>query len=80
MTRSSFSRRQRAQQCRLEQRINALIASDGDHCGVCRKPLAQAGLTFYGVRFGQLIIAGECCGKKLEWLLAQGIYIHSEAS
>lgn len=75
MTRS-YARRQR----RLEQRINALIRRDGDHCGCCRKPLPPGERTFYGVRFGQLVIAGECCGGKLEWLLAQGVYIHSEAS
>jgi hypothetical protein len=68
---ASFARGARR---RLNRLIKVQIESDGDHCSVCRRPLLDRDVTFYGAAFGVLAITGECCRAKLDPTIAAGFY------
>jgi hypothetical protein len=63
----------------LEVQLISLIWRDGDHCGICRRPLRYQDLIYYGYdKAGALVIAGACCAKQLADTVKRGMYVEPD--
>jgi protein-arginine kinase activator protein McsA len=60
----------------LQDRIEKLIAADGDHCSVCGKAFAHLGFTYIGeTEKREAAIVGTCCVGKLKAVMGGSVYL-----
>lgn len=65
----------RQERLKLERDIQRLLAKDGDHCTLCRRPFAHGDKTYYGRGpKKKTVILGDCCTDALRTGVAMGLY------
>jgi hypothetical protein len=57
------------------QAIDAAIRYAGDNCSLCGRSFRHGEGTRTGSVKGRLHVVGECCGSRVEWIFAFGIYL-----
>ena len=55
--------------------INQVIRTRGDFCGICGRPFGDHDDTFYGGAFSSLRLRATAAGRRLDMVVAAGIYI-----
>jgi hypothetical protein len=55
--------------------IDAAIRYAGDNCSLCGRSFRHGERTRTGSVKGRLHVVGECCGSRVEWIFALGIYL-----
>ena len=66
----------RAQRRRFDTELRTLLARDGDHCSLCRRPFEHNVRTQCGIAAGGgAAIAGPCCRSRIREVVAEGLFV-----